>query len=49
MARHSGVPPPPRQWSGNGQVFHPKLPQPPEVFSEVRKAGGITGVVAHGF
>lgn len=43
---HTGVSPQEHGCTGNGNVF--RLSQP-DVFSQVRKAGGITGAVAHSF
>ena len=43
---HTGVPPQVHGCTGNGNVF--RLTQP-DVFSEVRRAGGVTGAVAHSF
>ena len=43
---HTGVPPQMHGCTGNGNVF--RLSQP-DIFSEVRKAGGVTGAVAHSF
>lgn len=43
---HTGVTPQVHGATGNGTVF--RLSQP-DVFSEVRKAGGATGAVAHSF
>ena len=43
---HTGVPPQVHGCTGNGNVF--RLSQP-DIFSEVRKAGGVTGAVAHSF
>jgi predicted AlkP superfamily pyrophosphatase or phosphodiesterase len=43
---HTGVPPQEHGCTGNGNVF--RLSQP-DVFSEVRRAGGVTGAVAHSF
>ncbi|UYV37788.1 alkaline phosphatase family protein [Rhodobacteraceae bacterium D3-12] len=43
---HTGVPPQVHGCTGNGNVF--RLSQP-DVFSQVRKAGGVTGAVAHSF
>ncbi|MGX9351873.1 alkaline phosphatase family protein [Shimia sp. W99] len=43
---HTGVTPQEHGCTGNGNVF--RISQP-DVFSEVRKAGGITGAVAHSF
>lgn len=43
---HTGMPPAQHGCTGNGNVFH--LGQP-DVFGQVRKAGGITGAVAHSF
>ena len=43
---HTGVPPHVNGCTGNGNVF--RLSQP-DIFSEVRKAGGVTGAVAHSF
>ena len=43
---HTGVPPAVHGCTGNGNVF--RLSQP-DIFSEVRKSGGITGAVAHSF
>ncbi len=43
---HTGVSPQVHGCTGNGNVF--RLNQP-DVFSEVRKGGGITGAVAHSF
>lgn len=43
---HTGVSPQVHGCTGNGNVF--RLSQP-DVFSQVRRAGGITGAVAHSF
>ncbi|MEO0679717.1 MAG: alkaline phosphatase family protein [Pseudomonadota bacterium] len=43
---HTGVAPQVHGCTGNGNVF--RLAQP-DVFSEVRRAGGVTGAVAHSF
>ena len=43
---HTGVTPQVHGCTGNGNVF--RLSQP-DIFSEVRKAGGVTGAVAHSF
>jgi predicted AlkP superfamily pyrophosphatase or phosphodiesterase len=43
---HTGVSPQEHGCTGNGNVF--RLSQP-DVFSEVRRAGGVTGAVAHSF
>lgn len=43
---HTGVSPQVHGCTGNGNVF--RLAQP-DIFSQVRKAGGITGAVAHSF
>ena len=43
---HTGVPPQVHGCTGNGNVF--RLSEP-DVFSETRKAGGVTGAVAHSF
>ncbi len=43
---HTGVAPVVHGCTGNGNVFHLRLP---DVFSETRKAGGVTGAVAHSF
>lgn len=43
---HTGVTPQVHGCTGNGNVFRLKEP---DVFSEVRKAGGVTGAVAHSF
>lgn len=43
---HTGVTPQEHGCTGNGNVF--RLSQP-DIFSEVRKAGGTTGAVAHSF
>lgn len=43
---HTGVSPQVHGCTGNGNVF--RLSQP-DVFSEVRRAGGVTGAVAHSF
>ncbi len=43
---HTGVPPVVHGSTGNDDVF--KLSQP-DIFSEVRKAGGVTGAVTHSF
>lgn len=43
---HTGVSPQVHGCTGNGNVFRLKEP---DVFSEVRKAGGVTGAVAHSF
>ncbi|WP_300032263.1 alkaline phosphatase family protein [uncultured Roseobacter sp.] len=43
---HTGVTPAEHGCTGNGNVF--RLSQP-DVFSQVRQAGGITGAVAHSF
>ncbi|MCA0272419.1 MAG: alkaline phosphatase family protein [Proteobacteria bacterium] len=43
---HTGVTPQVHGCTGNGNVFRVKEP---DVFSEVRKAGGVTGAVAHSF
>ncbi|QUJ77006.1 alkaline phosphatase family protein [Sulfitobacter albidus] len=43
---HTGMPPARHGCTGNGNVFH--LGQP-DVFGQVRAAGGITGAVAHSF
>lgn len=43
---HTGVAPAVHGCTGNGNVFHLRLP---DVFSETRKAGGVTGAVAHSF
>ncbi|MEP4199114.1 MAG: alkaline phosphatase family protein [Aliishimia sp.] len=43
---HTGVTPQEHGCTGNGNVFRLKHP---DVFSQVRKAGGTTGAVAHSF
>lgn len=43
---HTGVSPQIHGCTGNGNVFRLKEP---DVFSETRKAGGVTGAVAHSF
>ena len=43
---HTGMTPQQHGCTGNGNVFH--LGQP-DIFSEVRRAGGATGAVAHSF
>ncbi len=43
---HTGVPPVEHGCTGNANVFRLS---PEDVFSQVRKAGGITGAVAHSF
>ena len=43
---HTGVPPQVHGCTGNGNVF--RLDQP-DIFSEVRRAGGVTGAVTHSF
>ncbi len=43
---HTGVSPQQHGCTGNGNVF--RLGQP-DIFSEVRRAGGVTGAVAHSF
>ena len=43
---HTGVSPQVHGCTGNGNVF--RLTQP-DVFSQTRRAGGITGAVAHSF
>lgn len=43
---HTGVPPAVHGCTGNADVFKMELP---DVFSEVRKQGGITGAVTHSF
>ena len=43
---HTGVSPQVHGSTGNGNVFRLKQP---DVFSQVRKAGGVTGAVAHSF
>ncbi|HHB80724.1 MAG TPA: alkaline phosphatase family protein [Aliiroseovarius sp.] len=43
---HTGVTPQEHGCTGNGNVF--RLSQP-DIFSEVRKAGGVTGAVTHSF
>jgi len=43
---HTGVSPQVHGCTGNGNVF--RLSQP-DIFSEVRKAGGVTGAVTHSF
>lgn len=43
---HTGVPPQVHGCTGNGNVF--RLAQP-DVFSQVRMSGGVTGAVAHSF
>ena len=43
---HTGVSPQRHGCTGNGNVFRIELP---DVFSEVRRAGGATGAVAHSF
>lgn len=43
---HTGVVPQVHGCTGNGNVF--RLSQP-DIFSEARKAGGVTGAVAHSF
>lgn len=43
---HTGVTPQEHGCTGNGNVF--RISQP-DIFSEVRKAGGVTGAVAHSF
>jgi predicted AlkP superfamily pyrophosphatase or phosphodiesterase len=43
---HTGVAPAVHGCTGNGNVFHLGMP---DVFSQTRKAGGITGAVAHSF
>ncbi len=43
---HTGVSPQEHGCTGNGNVF--RLSQP-DVFSQVRRAGGVTGAVAHSF
>lgn len=43
---HTGVPPQVHGCTGNGNVFRLS---PPDIFSETRRAGGVTGAVAHSF
>ncbi|MEL6465060.1 MAG: alkaline phosphatase family protein [Pseudomonadota bacterium] len=43
---HTGVAPADHGCTGNGNVFRLKHP---DIFGQVRKAGGITGAVAHSF
>lgn len=43
---HTGVAPAEHGCTGNGNVFRLKHP---DVFSQTRKAGGVTGAVAHSF
>lgn len=43
---HTGVSPQVHGCTGNGNVFRLKEP---DVFAQVRKAGGVTGAVAHSF
>lgn len=43
---HTGVVPAEHSCTGNGNVFRMTHP---DVFSQVRKAGGVTGAVAHSF
>ncbi|MGA9254854.1 MAG: alkaline phosphatase family protein [Roseobacter sp.] len=43
---HTGVPPVEHGCTGNGNVF--RISQP-DIFSQVRQAGGTTGAVAHSF
>lgn len=43
---HTGVTPQEHGCTGNGNVFRIKQP---DLFSEIRKAGGITGAVTHSF
>ena len=43
---HTGVSPQVHGCTGNGNVFRLKEP---DVFSQVRKGGGVTGAVAHSF
>ena len=43
---HTGVTPQVHGCTGNGNVFRIKQP---DIFSQVRKAGGRTGAVAHSF
>jgi predicted AlkP superfamily pyrophosphatase or phosphodiesterase len=43
---HTGVSPQVHGCTGNGNVFRLKEP---DIFSQVRKAGGVTGAVAHSF
>jgi predicted AlkP superfamily pyrophosphatase or phosphodiesterase len=43
---HTGVPPQVHGCTGNGNVF--RVSQP-DIFSQVRAAGGVTGAVAHSF
>ncbi len=43
---HTGVTPQEHGCTGNGNVFRIKQP---DIFSEIRKAGGKTGAVAHSF
>ena len=43
---HTGVTPQEHGCTGNGNVFRLKHP---DLFSEIRKAGGITGAVTHSF
>lgn len=43
---HTGVPPQVHGCTGNRNVFRIDLP---DVFSEVRRAGGVTGAVTHSF
>lgn len=43
---HTGVAPAEHGCTGNGNVFRLKHP---DVFGQVRKAGGVTGAVAHSF
>ncbi|MEX0340722.1 MAG: alkaline phosphatase family protein [Arenibacterium sp.] len=43
---HTGVPPQVHGCTGNGNVFRLT---PPDIFSETRRAGGVTGAVAHSF
>ncbi len=43
---HTGVTPQEHGCTGNGNVFRIRQP---DIFSEVRKAGGVTGAVTHSF
>lgn len=43
---HTGLPPQTHGCTGNGNVFRIDFP---DIFSEVRKAGGVTGAVTHSF
>ncbi|HHL21651.1 MAG TPA: alkaline phosphatase family protein, partial [Aliiroseovarius sp.] len=43
---HTGVAPQVHGCTGNGNVFRLDLP---DIFSEVRRAGGVTGAVTHSF